>query len=881
MALYDGTLRFNTAIDTTGIKKAADVISQSMEGLKSKLSKALKININTEGIKKENKEVNKAKKDLDKYKKSQDAATKSQKEFGDQSEKTSGSVGKFGGALGTIVKAGLAAISVRTLVNIGKQAIETASDLQEVQNVVDVSFGKMSSSVDTWSKNLLKSYGISELTAKRMSSNFMAMGKGIGTSEENAAEMALRLTERAADIASFYNISAEEAQTKLKSVYTGETETLKSLGIVMTQTNLKNFAMTKGITQNIQEMDQATLTQLRYLYVMEQSKLAAGDFARTSDSWANQTRLLSENFGILKQNLGQGLIQALTPAVKYLNILMAKLIEFSKMISSVTAKLFGKQEMATSNEANAEAIDTMTEAQDDYTNSLKKTNKEAKRTLASFDEINKLGSDKDETENGTNGLSDLLGLGEVDFGEAKIDTGAATQKLDELKERMKSLKERIIEKLNLNINTDRIKTNFENTKKLFKGMWEDLKSLKNPLLNWFNGDFMEFIGQSIQTVIDLFTELHDTLNTVLGVLWDTIIFPVIKGIVEDVLPVITQMGTEILKTFSTVFGAVGEIVRRVVEDLRPLFSLLGQIVTDTFKIIHDFWDKYGAPIFEGLREAINTTKDSIISFWTESIKPIIDHITEALKEIWENHLKPYYEELYEYIGEVILTVEAVYNKIMPVLTQIANYIMQKLMPSIKTIINVVKSVVSGIIDAVKGFVTVLKGIFKIIRGIFTGDFKLIMGGFEDIFKGTLTTIKGFFSSIINSILDLIEHGVNAGVRAINKLLEPLRLIKEKTNIGFTIPDLPEVKLPRLASGTVIPANYGEFAAILGDNKREAEIVSPVSAMKQAFKEALSEMTGNGDETIILKLDGNVLANYVIKKHNSIVIQTGKSPLKGV
>ena len=145
---------------------------------------------------------------------------------------------QMAGIQGLAKKAGAAlaaAFAVKKIIDFGAQCIELGSDLAEVQNVVDVTFPRMSKQVDDFAKNAITSFGLSETMAKRFTGTFGAMAKAFGFGEQAAYEMSTTLTGLAGDVASFYNISQDEAYTKLKSVFTGETETLKDLGIVMTR----------------------------------------------------------------------------------------------------------------------------------------------------------------------------------------------------------------------------------------------------------------------------------------------------------------------------------------------------------------------------------------------------------------------------------------------------------------------------------------------------------------------------------------------------------------------------------------------------------------------------------------------------------------------
>ncbi|MFR8034623.1 MAG: hypothetical protein ACLU6W_11520, partial [Lachnospiraceae bacterium] len=183
--------------------------------------------------------------------------------------------------------------AVKKIADFGSECLKLGSDLQEVQNVVDVTFPTMSAKVDEFAKNAANSFGLSETMAKRYTGTFGAMAKAFGFTEESAYQMGTTLTGLAGDVASFYNISQNEAYTKLKSVFTGETETLKDLGIVMTEAALNSYALSQGIGTTVNQMSEAEKVALRYRFVQDQLALATGDFARTSGSWANQMRILN------------------------------------------------------------------------------------------------------------------------------------------------------------------------------------------------------------------------------------------------------------------------------------------------------------------------------------------------------------------------------------------------------------------------------------------------------------------------------------------------------------------------------------------------------------------------------------------------------------
>lgn len=287
----------------------------------------------------------------------------------------------------------------------GSQAIQTASDLEEVQNVVNVSFGSMANEVEAFAKTAIWSFGMSELTAKQTASTFMAMANGMGLAMKDGKNMSLQLTALAGDMASFYNVRQDVAQTALNSIFTGETESLKKFGVVMTEANLSAFALSRGITKSYSAMSQAEKVALRYHYVLKATANAQGDFVRTSGSWANQVRVLKEQFNQLLGILGKGLIQVLTPIVQVLNKLLSYLIA----IGNAIAKLFGGGKITSISNTLGNASGSAGDLNNnigDASGSLEDANNNAKKlqkTIASFDELNVLNSKDTSSSSGTSG----------------------------------------------------------------------------------------------------------------------------------------------------------------------------------------------------------------------------------------------------------------------------------------------------------------------------------------------------------------------------------------------------------------------------------------------------------------------------------------------
>ena len=215
-----------------------------------------------------------------------------------------------------IAKAIGSAFVTKQVIAFGKAAIGVASDLNEVQNVVDTTFGDGSVKIDEWAKNAAEAFGESELQAKQFTSTLGAMFKSMGVGQADMEEMSMSLAGLAGDMASFYNLDPTEAFEKLRSGISGETEPLKQLGINMSVVNLEAFAMSEGITKSYQEMTQAEQATLRYQYIMSATADAQGDFANTSDSLANQQRILQLEIQTLAAEIGNDLMPIAQGAIE-------------------------------------------------------------------------------------------------------------------------------------------------------------------------------------------------------------------------------------------------------------------------------------------------------------------------------------------------------------------------------------------------------------------------------------------------------------------------------------------------------------------------------------------------------------------------------------
>ena len=272
--------------------------------------------------------------------------------------------------------AGFSAVKIgKALIDLGKDAIQAASDLEEVQNVVDVTFGAGASKIETWAKNAGTQFGLTETQAKKFTSTLGAMAKSAGLSGGEIVDMSTDLAGLTADMASFYNLDFDTAFQKIRSGISGETEPLKQLGINMSVANLNAFALKQGLEKTFEQMTQGEQVMLRYQYIMSATADAQGDFARTSDGYANSMRQLETNVNAIKTALGQTFLGVVTEAVGALNGFLSLLIpdeskrtvldDFAEVDLKTEAKLTEIEKVRTEADDLAEILDGIFNTTDD------------------------------------------------------------------------------------------------------------------------------------------------------------------------------------------------------------------------------------------------------------------------------------------------------------------------------------------------------------------------------------------------------------------------------------------------------------------------------------------------------------------------------------
>lgn len=630
----------------------------------------------------------------------------------------------FNGLGSVVKKIGIligGAFAIGKLTQFGKECVELGSNLAEVQNVVDVTFTTMSDKVNEFAKNAMTSAGLSETMAKQYVGTFGAMSKSFGFSEAQAYDMSTALTQLTGDVASFYNISQDLAYIKLKSVFTGETETLKDLGVVMTQSALDQYALANGYGKTTSEMTEQEKVALRLAFVQKQLSAASGDFIRTSDSWANQVRVMQLQLQSLKATVGQGLINLFTPVLKVINILLGKLATLANAFKSFTELITGKKSSGQTGASGAGLAGTdaiadtadqygnaadnaekLADATNDTADATKKATKAAKGYLSPLDEINNYSTDKStdsssKTPSATGGLADQMknAVQNVDYG--KVAEGETV--LDKISDSAKKL-------ANL----------FKKLWKPFQDAWK--KEGKNTI-------------DAANIALSGIAKLAKSVGRSLMEVWT-------NGTGTTMLTTMLRIAQNVLKTIGNIASGFADawnknnvgtqIIQNIADALVVVMQFIERIAADTatWAANLDFY-----PLLES------------ISNLTSAFAPILESIGNVLEWIYNNIVLP----MLKWVIEVGLP--TVINLVAKVATFLADH--QSIVEAFGAALigafaaAKIAELASGVIKSASGIATAVKGLIALMTG--TGG---IMGGIRAI--ATAIGTGGIFTIAVGAAI---------------------------------------------------------------------------------------------------------------------------------
>ena len=856
------------------------------------------------------------------------------------------------------------AIGVKALTSFGKAALNAASDLQEVQNVVDVSFQRsigtveelgdsvkdmgyviretkdgvamyvedMSYKIEQMASTAIESYGMSRYQAKQTGGSFMAMGKAMGLTMEQASDMAVTLTKLSGDFASFHNISQEYARVALSAVYTGETETLKRYGVVLTEANLQEYANTLGIQTKVKAMDASSKALLRYKYILEATKDVEGDYVRTQDSWANQTRLLKNLWTEFLIVMGNGLSAVFAPMIKVINQIIVKLTQFASTLWQIIGNIFNLtfpgQEKKFANMASG--INDTSEAVDGLGDSITKAGKKAKKQLANFDELNNITTrDTDGGAGGGAGLdidTDELGNGFAGLFDPKAP-GSPWAEIDTLYELGRYIGGKLSEML-VSIDWEKV---YDKARNFGVGLAQFLNGLISTDLFWqvgrtianslntaiyaalyFGLDFdWKQLGLKLAFGVNSFFEHFDfaslakTINTwVLGI-WDTIVTffqnlnykEIFKGIYDfisnlDPDAVMLLIGFFALKgAVKAMFSALSTFIAQQVipflaaasRVIAPIAVIVGGIMLLVKNVIDMVQNGVNATnVLLALLGVVIGTIGAIILTGTAGVPLLIGLVVSLCVGIAALIIQ-YWDKIKAVLSIIISYIQGIITTIGTIVTAAIQTILNIAFDLIKGAITTVVNLLSGIISTIASILNAIYStIVNVVKAIVTGStapLGNILTAWVNVFNSIKNTVLGIFNGlwggikgVINSIISGINTMANGVINGINTVIRAMNSIPA---VNINIPTVGNIHIPHLAKGAVIPPNK-EFMAVLGDQKSGTNIEAPLDTIKQALMETMQAYggAGGGEGDIVVQIDGAEVFRAVRKQSKMFTTSTG-------
>lgn len=790
-------------------------------------------------------------------------------------------------------KAVAAAFSVKVISDFTMSCIELGSELSEIQNVVDTVFGSASSEIDKFAKTAITTIGLSETVAKKYAGTFGAMAKSFGYSTDQAVEMSKELTSLVGNVASFYNLSSDEAYTKIKAVFTGETESLKELGVVMTQTALDQYALANGFGKTTKQMTELEKVELRRSFVLSKLSDAQGDFLRTQDGWANQTRVLKLQWEQFMATMGQGLINVFTPLIRGLNELVGTLQNVANGFKEITEAIFGVQEAASGGSGSKSGIVSDMENVEDSAVSAQKA---VSKMTTSFDELNKVGS----TSGG--GASSSVGF-DTDITGTDADEDQQENKwaktIQSIRDMFNPLLNEFKEGFNEVFDPEQlnpIKDNIESIGQSLKDIFTSnevqnsvndfsLKSAKalgrisgaatstgatvGTLITGSIANYLEenepFLISKISSIVDNLSEgieqagefaasMSDIFEvfaspeaqSIGGDFIEFFVNPLLSG-----LDMLTEFRTDLYTLVTQPIIDNSEKIKTALQDLLGPIGEFTSTMSDTATWLGEqlttLYSEHIGPFFDDFTEGISKLTDTFLTMWSENIQPILERLSTRFTEIMETSIKPALSEVFEFVGKVTDILTKLWHSVLqPLVDWIVANILPVIAPIFETLGNVAMTVFEGIANSIGNVFEILNGILDFVVSVFTGDWEAAWEAVKDIFKG----IWDSFVDIVKTPLNLIIDIINGLIGKINGALN-IEVPDWVPGIGGQSWGLDIPTIPHLEKGAALykPTLFlgGEYAGA----QNNPEIVSKKSEMADAVMLGIKSAGGSGNQPVTI------------------------------
>ena len=689
----------------------------------------------------------------------------------------------------------------KKIIEFGKQAIGLAADLGQVDKAVDAAFGNMSQRVDSFASTALERFGLTEAETKSISTSFMNMGKSLDIGGVKASDMALSAAQRVGDLISYYGITKEQAIAIMNSAWTGEEDGLNAIGIAMDEATLDAFAMKEGFGKTTKEMTAQEAVMLRYQYVMTQTGAAAGDFERNSENWANQTTILTGSWKEFLALMGTGLIEILTPAKDFIN----------SVISTIKDLVFNLTGIDLS---SAQSMKDALQKISDWMSENKGLIEGVAFTVAGFFAAWKT----------VTLMSTIQQLGGLSTVFKKLTSAIKMATIAKIKDKLETMA------LHLLYAKDFVVSMASSTAALIRqgAQWVVVTAAKalDTATTWAS-----------QAATMAATAATWLLNTALTVLTSpiTLVIIAIGALIAIVVLLIKN------------WDWVKETAASCWEWIKSIWGLASAWLNEFVIIpIQNFF----IGLWEGIKGAFSAAWEWIKSIWNLAVTWINEFVIISIQNffigLWEG-IKGAFSAAWEWIKSIWNFAVTWINGY--VIIPIQNFftgLWEGIKGSFSAAWEWIKSVWSFAVTWINGYVIIP------IKNFFTG----LWDGIKNSFTSAFDFIKSAFKNFVNGSITMLENFINFFIKGINSLIGMLNKISFKApdwlggkTFGINIKTIPNVSIPRLATGAVIPPN-SEFLAVLGDQRKGRNLEAPESLIRQIVKEE-----GSGDVTVIVQMPG--------------------------
>lgn len=627
------------------------------------------------------------------------------------------------------------------------------------------------------------------------------------------------------------------------------------------------YAASIGTTAN--NLTQQQKIQAEVTGILEESKYQTGDAAKVSGTLSGQLQQLSFGFNNLKIAVGNIINPFVQHFLPVINTAITAVTRFANAIAQTVNQLFGTKmgEFTDTVQSIESSYDSAANGAEDLTKETEKAGKAAKKSLAGFDEITTLAKESN-SGSGKSAISNALAaIGGKNQTSASVSVLADTSGLDIVKTKLESVTKIIVEKFSPSLTSwgDALKKIAPEAEMLTRRVGITFSDLWNntfaPFGSYITTDF-------IPTIANKFSETF-------------------APIFADVMPIAIDV-------FATDFENSCLLIKEYCKRLQTAFEGIKTVFSDMCESISSNWETYGGDLLQGFTDFKNGLWETWWYIYDNIINPVITSCSETLSWLWDEHLKPLWDSIVEFVLSVSENILALWNGF---IKPVVDYVVAYLAPIVTNVINgiwdAIRIVFAWISDVISGLLKYLDGFIQFIVGVFTLDWERAWGGIKKMFEGVWTSFEGTVKGVVNSIIWVINQLISAIYSGISGVVNGLgSIVKTVGNMlgkswGFSVPATAP-KIPYLAKGAVIPPN-APFMAMLGDQRHGTNIEAPLSTIQEAVANVMEDfsaanMAGHSATVEVLReileavlgieIGDDVIAKAVQRQNSKMAIVRG-------